>query len=252
MAAWSGGKLSVKISLNPILNMMDASEKRYSTGIKQLDDLMQGGFLDNSVIMLEGDAGTGKTTFSMHYLFSGLEAGEKSIFVTVDETKKSMYRNMGKFGFELQKYEDSGNLVFHECNAQVMRESLDKGILGIEDRISDRQSKRIIIDNVTALALLYDTEIEQRSAVHTLFQKVKMWGLTAMIISEASEDGGNFGLKYLVDGWIRLYHRKLGQERIRSLEVRKMRGTQHDASEMVYKIESGGISLYPDERILSD
>ncbi len=227
-------------------------EIRLSTGIPELDNLMQGGFLTNTILMIEGDAGTGKTTFSMHYLFAGLEAGQKSIFITVDESKKSMKRNMLKFGFDLQKYEDLGLLTFYECNPQVMRESLDKGILGIEDMISDHQSVRMVIDNVTALALLYDTEVEQRGAVHTLFQKVKLWGLTTMIIAEAAEDGTNFGLKYLVDGWLRLYHRKLGQERIRSLEVRKMRGTDHDSSEMVYRIEPTGIMVYPDERILRD
>ena len=225
---------------------------RLSTGISALDNISEGGFLQNTINMVEGDAGTGKTTFCMHFLFAGLEAGEKCVFITIDETKKSLYRNMGRFGFDLKKYEENGQLLFLELNPQKMRDSIEKGLLGIEDKLGDKESKRLLIDNVTALSLLYDTEVLQRSAVHSLFQKIKLWGLTSLVISEASTENSQFGLKYLVDGWIKLNHKKLGQERLRSLELLKMRGTIHETTEMVYRIEPTGISLYPDERILRD
>ncbi len=225
-------------------------DARLSSGIENLDDLMEGGFPEGSIVMVEGDAGTGKTTFSMHYLLAGAEAGEKGIYVTVDESKKSIFKNMKRYGFDLGKLDESGLISFHECNPHQLRTDLDKGIIGIEDKIRDGGVKRLVVDNVTALALLYETEARQRSAVRMLFERIKTWGLTTVIISESSGEGNDFGLKYLVDGWVRLYYRKVRQERIRSLEVMKMRGTNHERKEVLYRIESKGVNIYPNEKLL--
>jgi circadian clock protein KaiC len=224
--------------------------ERMSSGIQNLDELIEGGFPEGSIIMVEGDAGTGKTTFSMHYLLAGDSKDDKGIYVTIDESRKSIIKNMSRYNMDLESAEQRGSIYFHECNPHQFRTDLDKGIIGVEDKIRDTQMKRLVIDNITALALLYDSEAKQRSAVRMLFERIKTWGLTTLIITESGTDGNDFGLKYLVDGWIRLYNKKIRQERVRSIEVMKMRGTNHDKKETIYRIERDGINLYPNEKLL--
>jgi circadian clock protein KaiC len=226
-------------------------EGRKSIGISRLDDLIEGGILEETIVMVEGDAGTGKSTMAVQYLLAGINAGDKCIYVSVDEAKKSLYRNMGRFGFRLDEHDNAGMLLFHEFKPHQMRDFLDKGMLGIEEQIMQMKPKRLVLDSITAFALLYDSEAKQRTAVHNLFEKIRNWGLTTIIVAEAAEENQQFGLRYLVDGWIRLSRKKVGQERVRTVEVLKMRGTKHDTNEIVYRIEKNGINLYPNERILS-
>ena len=74
--------------------------------------------------------------------------------------------------------------------------------------------------------------------------------MTVVLTSESSQGQARFGVEYLVDSIIRLYSRKIGQQRLQSLEVFKMRGTNHTRQELVYRLGSGGITLYPGEKIL--
>jgi circadian clock protein KaiC len=222
---------------------------RRPTGIPNLDGLIQGGLKEKSITLLEGDAGSGKSTLAVTYLTAGINAGENGIYVSVEESRENFFENMGFYGFELEKYEKDGKLFFYECNPQKLKESLEKGTLGIEDKITELGAKRLVLDSISAFVMLYETEAKQRNAVHHLFEKLRAWGLTTLVIAESSLTQPHNWASYLVDGWIRLYYKKVGRERIRTIEVLKMRGTRHETTEVVYRIENKGISLYPNERV---
>jgi len=225
------------------------AENRKSTGIAKLDELMEGGYKESSINLLEGDPGSGKSTFALHYLVAGINAGEKAVYVSVEESRKSFSENMARFGFRIDEYEKTGMFLFYECTAQRLKDFLDKGSLGIEQDIIQMRAKRVVIDSISAFVLNYDSEARQRSAVQRLFEKLKSWDVTSLVISESSQDYSPFGLTYIVDGWIKLYYRKIGSERVRTLEVLKMRGTKHKTAEVVYRIEDNGINIYPNERV---
>ena len=62
------------------------NENRVPTGINSLDALIEGGFPRGSLILLAGNPGTGKTIFSMQFLFKGAEDyGESGIYVSFAE-----------------------------------------------------------------------------------------------------------------------------------------------------------------------
>jgi circadian clock protein KaiC len=225
------------------------TKSRKSSGNSELDTLMEGGFKEGSINMIEGDAGSGKSTFAVQFLLAGIAANEKCIYLSVEEDRASFYENMLRFGFDLERAENEGMLLFYECTAQRLKEFLDKGALGIEQEIRQMEAKRLVVDSISAFALTYDSESKQRIAVQRLFERMKSWGLTALIVSESSHDYRTFGLPYLVDGWVRLYYKKAGNERVRTVEVLKMRGTRHKTTETVFRIENEGVNLYPNERV---
>jgi circadian clock protein KaiC len=223
---------------------------RKSTGIPNLDRLIQGGLKDKSITLVEGDAGSGKSTLGLHYIIAGIATGENGIFISVEENRENFFENMGMFGFRLEEYEREGKFLFEECNSQELMDSMEKDLAGIEEKITKMQAKRLVLDSISAFVMLYETEAAQRLAVHRLFEKMRKWGLTTLIIAESSHNNPHNWASYLVDGWIRLYNKKVGRERTRTIEVLKMRGTQHETIEVVYRIENKGINLYPNERSL--
>jgi KaiC/GvpD/RAD55 family RecA-like ATPase len=228
-----------------------ANTRRKSTGIAALDNLMQGGLKEKSITLLEGESGCGKSTLAVQFLLAAINAGDNAVYMSVEESKESFIDNMGMFHFPLQERQDEGKLLFFECKPQQLRDFMDKGVLGIEDEIRSMDAKIFVLDSITAFALLHETEAKQRSAVQKLFERIRSWGLTTIVVSEAQDASHGIGLQYLVDGWVRLYYKKVGQERVRTLEVLKMRGTKHETVEVVYRIESKGINIYPQERILA-
>jgi circadian clock protein KaiC len=224
---------------------------RKSTGIIKVDELIEGGFKQGSINMIEGVAGSGKSTIAVQYILEGILKGEKGVYMSVEETKNALFADMNRFGFDLARYEREGMLLFYECSAQSLKDFLERGALGIEVDIREMDAKRLVVDSVSAFTLTYESESKQRIAMQRLFEKIRNWGMTTLIIAESSQDYPPFGLPYLVDGWIKLYYKKVGNERVRTMEVLKMRGTKHKSSETVYRIEDNGINLYPNERVFN-
>ncbi|MBU0762716.1 MAG: AAA family ATPase [Candidatus Altiarchaeota archaeon] len=223
---------------------------RVSTGISELDEMVEGGIKKGSITLLEGAAGCGKSTLAVHFCLSDPKTFGTCLYISVEEDKKSFFENMQRYGLNLQEHESSGDLIFHQLNSAKLKDFMNKGTLGIEDILVQNKVSRIVLDSISAFTLLYETEAQQRIAVQNLFEKLRVWNLTVFIVAEDSQDYRSFGLLYLVDGVLRMSYKKAGRQRVRTIEVLKMRGTKHRAGEVVYRIEDNGIVLYPREMIL--
>jgi len=81
------------------------NDGRVPTGINGLDPLIEGGFPEGSLILLAGNPGTGKTVFSMNFLFKGAkDYGENGIYVSFAESEDTILCNMSKlFERDLKK-----------------------------------------------------------------------------------------------------------------------------------------------------
>jgi len=216
-----------------------------------LDSLIEGGLKAGSINLVSGEAGCGKSTFATHFLKAGADAGEAGLYVSVEEKKEKFYDNMGRFGFDLPSIDAAGKLVFHKTSVPEVRSFLDQGVVSFEQYFKEYDVKRVVVDSVTALMLPYNAETSQRNALMTLFEILERWGATVLVTSEVDSGQSRFGVEYLVDSIFKLYYRKIGQERVRTMEIFKMRGTDHSRQEMVYRLGDGGITLYPDEKILA-
>ena len=233
-----------------IFSLTSIHMARLSTGVKGLDPLIEGGIKKGSISLVVGQPGCGKSTFCIQFLIAGMKAGEKCLYVSVEEQKGKFFDNMMRFGFDLAAYERQGLLSYHKTTVNELRSFLDQGVVSFEQYM-DSDTKRVVIDSATALMLAYNTETSQRNSLLNLFEKLGQFDVTTLITSESDEGHGRFGVEYLVDSIFRLYYRKVGQERVRSIEIFKMRGTDHSKQEMVYRLSDGGIILYPDEKILT-
>jgi circadian clock protein KaiC len=224
--------------------------ERLSTGIKGLDEMIEGGIKAKSINLVVGEPGSGKSTFAVQFLLAGAKAGETGLYISVEEQRDKFFDNMKRYSFDLESLEREGKLVFHKTSTQEIRNFLDKGVISFGEYFQTYQIKRVVIDSATALMLAYNSETSQRSAIMNLLEQLAKWGATVLITSESDDGQARFGLEYLVDGIFRLYYRKVGQERVRTLEVFKMRGTDHSKQEIIYKLGNGGITLVPGGKIL--
>ncbi|MFH0818206.1 MAG: ATPase domain-containing protein [Candidatus Micrarchaeota archaeon] len=223
-------------------------EVRVRSGILGLDKLMKGGFPQNSINLIAGESGTGKTTFGLQFLYAGAtQFREAGMLISFEETKDSIAKEMASYGWNLDNAERDKKIVVLEYPPQEVGHFMAQEVI-IHDAVEEYGVKRVVIDSITTFALMYETEHKQREEVTKLVSKLKRWGCTVLMASEVEEDPkgemrARFGLETVCDGVIYLYNTRQGDERNRQMEVYKMRGTQHESKVVPMKFTSAGISL---------
>ena len=91
------------------------SGKRVPSGIHGLDETMQGGFIQNSLNLVSGGAGTGKTLVGLQFIHFGALLGEPGIFVTFEEKKEELVEDAKIFGWDMDDLEKKRiikNIIF--------------------------------------------------------------------------------------------------------------------------------------------
>ncbi|MBU0629253.1 MAG: hypothetical protein KKC75_08765 [Nanoarchaeota archaeon] len=222
--------------------------KRISTGIPALDSLLSGGFKKNSVNLVAGGAGTGKTIFAMQFIIDGIKKGEPGIYITFEEKKEKACEDMLEFGWDLKKYEEQGKFTYLEYNPEQVKKILTEGGGIVESIIEKTKAKRIVIDSVTSFSLLYEDELTKKEASLALFELIDKWDCTGVLTSQDESKDDNTitsAMEFEVDGIILLYHVKKKGIRERALEILKMRGTKIPEKTISMEITSSGIKVDP-------
>ncbi len=228
---------------------------KVKTGIPGLDDLIEGGLERKSVIVLAGEAGSGKTTFAMQYLYAGAALyKEPGLYVTFEEQKSTLFKHMARMGWDFEKLEKEKKLFVLEYPPHEVDSFISQGNV-VEDLIRENGIQRVVIDSATSLALLREDEYKRRQALLKTIDTLRRWGTTTIMLSEAEMRGERlrvrFGIEYLADGLILIYNIRKGDARELALEVFKMRGTAHERKLCLMKITGKGIVLYPNQQVLT-
>jgi circadian clock protein KaiC len=199
---------------------------RVSSGITGLDDMIEGGFPQPSVILVSGSAGTGKTTFAQKFLFEGAKNGEQGIyFTTLSEPTEWMLRFVSRYDFV--KKDIYGREIIYVDLGTEMRETRPYEVLSfIDERIREIEPQRIVIDPITVVA--NDVEANYRQFLYDLTTRLKNWNIVSVVTGEVNP-GQMYPpeVAYAVDGIILLNMDQEGESRRKYLEVLKMRGTNH-------------------------
>ncbi|MFW5902894.1 MAG: ATPase domain-containing protein [archaeon] len=244
--------------------------ERIETGIKGLDELIQGGFPKNRMVLVSGATGTGKTTFSMQYIIHGAKNGEPGVYITVDEKPESIREDMKQFGFDVDELEKEGKIaILDASSAKVGYTSkekysipqigldIDELILKAVDLIEKIGAKRVVLDSIPGLGMQIEDEHEMRNIILKMNYMFSEENVTAIMTSEVPEqslkvDRMQFSKyeveAYVADGVIMLHYLGVGSESNRSLFIRKMRGTKHTEDILPMEITSQGVEIKPPEK----
>jgi len=224
--------------------------ERIKTGIPGLDNLIEGGFIPGSSILVMGGPGTGKTIFCYQFLWEGLKNGEPVLFVSFENDKESMINEAADFGFKFdgnKKFEfihiQPEELVGMEQRYEDIANSIIERIFEAAKRIG---AKRIAIDSLTVFSLFLQGDPDYRRRIYDLMQKLGKLNATVVFTTEreVTEEGKEFGTEtYAVDGLVMLYYTEIGAEQFGNIEIRKMRRTNHKHGLFPTKITSRGLEI---------
>jgi len=221
--------------------------ERVPSGIKNFDELVEGGFEKNSVNLLVGGSGSGKSIFAVQFLIEGIKRGENCLYITFEEKKKEFSDNMADFGWDIEKLEKENKFVFLEYTPEKVKTMLEEGGGTIESVVLRNKIKRIVIDSITSFELLFEEDIEKREAALELFNMLRKWDCTSLLTYQEDPSGegkiSSHTLEFESDSIVILYFVREKKERDRYVEVLKMRGTKHSREIFPFSIEKTGIVI---------
>lgn len=235
-------------------------KKRVSTGISGLDPLIEGGFPEGKSFLITGEAGTGKTIFCMQFILKGLMEGGKAVYVAVDEKPSDILEEAASLGWDLLKYIEQKNLLILDASplfsarmgsGKEKEVDVQKTVGDLASYVKRMGATRVVIDPVGPLILSRDSSARAQEHVRTLVHSLQdNMGTTNLLTSYAIPGvagAGEGGVEeFLVAGAVILSVARVQNRLVRTLLVRKMRGTAIDLMEHQFNIvKEKGIVLKP-------
>lgn len=229
-------------------------ERRLSTGVPGLDDVLGGGLPTDHLYLIEGDPGTGKTTLALHFLLEGTRRGEKGLYVTLSESKDELLGVARSHGWSLD------GVAIHEMAAQaddVQPEAqytvfhpaeveLADTISSVLKVVEDVQATRVVFDSLSELRMLARDPLRYRRQILGLKRFFSGRSCTVLLLDDRTADVNDLQLQSIAHGVIMMLNesREYGTKR-RRLEVRKLRGAAFREGYHDYTIHTGGVTVFP-------
>lgn len=240
--------------------------ERVSSGIIGLDELIEGGFVKNSVILITGKTGTGKTLFCGSFLYAGALKGENGIYITTEETEEDIINDIQSTfkNWRFREIVNKGLIRIYSVRPMLLSSSeidpsklikiyINSLLEKIDIAKRELNVKRVVIDSVSMIEQFLKDIYLARVGLSLLIDKLKSYEITTILtgtIEEGSEKLSGSGIvEFLVDAVIKLDFVPVSEEFQRTLTIRKMRRTNHSTYIHPFKITSEGIKVLKLEEI---
>ncbi len=230
------------------------SDERVKVGISGLDDMLGGGLIPGSICSIIGTYGTGKTTFSLMFVWDGLQKGENVIYISLEEREERIVTYMKQKGWDIDQYLNKSLYVikldptdFNLANNRIKNE--------LPNLISEVHASRVVIDPISLFEDLFETDAARRQEMYRFVEGLRDKQCTIMMTSETHMDNmfsSRHGLiEYLADTVILLrYVRPSDLTDVHlALEVVKMRMSAHSREIKPYEIEQDQVMVYSEANV---
>jgi len=221
---------------------------RIKSGVYGLNQLMDGGIIENSAMVVIGKAGAGKTTFALQYIMRGMDVGDDGVFITLDENQEQILREAREMGFtNIDEYIENGKLVFIDASAEQFSNFIRKELPSFVEQWGGTKS-RIVIDPLTPVIWATPDKYMQREIISFLFKELRKVGTVVSTLEEHGT-GDLSGPEtvipmYMADSVVHLQYTAEEDRAHKKLRIVKCRSSKHSERSHEYKILSGiGISI---------
>jgi KaiC/GvpD/RAD55 family RecA-like ATPase len=238
-------------------------KSRVPTGIPGLDELMSGGFAENTVNLVSGPAGSAKSLLALQYIFNGVkDKDETGIYLTLEEPRENILRALSAYGLDITKYEEEGKFILLDLGEvrRRVKATEEEGVIGfgalielLRNLMDFTGAKRFALDSVTAVGLYYeDSPGLLRRELFKFGSFLREKDITSLMVTESIEGAQltRYGVEqFIADSFIVFGLEDMKGELRRTVTVRKMRFTKHDTMKHPMLITSSGISVSADSKV---
>jgi KaiC/GvpD/RAD55 family RecA-like ATPase len=247
-------------------------KEKVRTGIAGIDAMLEGGLIPGRPYVVSGTSGTGKTAVAMRFLLEGVSAGERVLYIAIDEPPNEVKANMESFGWDVSgvyvfdatsdilSYDktpvrdvstERKVLLFRHISNSIRRTS-EKGPADItvntiqeilKQEMKVRKYSRVVVDSVTSLRRFYIRTSEEYLALQSFFRLLSDLGTTTLLTVQLPEVTTPDAESHMARGELRLHKWFDGRGLSRGATIEKFRGSFHDHSMRPLKLSKDGVSV---------
>jgi len=218
-----------------------------SSGIPELDELLQGGLTQGTVSIITGPTGAGKTTLGTQFMKEASGRGERSVIYSFEESRDTLLHRSEAINIPVSEMIDRGTLSVEVVPPNEY--SPDEFAQLVKSEVDDEGARLVMIDGVDGYeAALQGDPVDPQDALGRLGRYLRNVGVTTVITNEVPRITGDFqatgrGLSQFADTILFLRHLEYGGEIHKSIGVLKNRTSDFERTLRSLEITEHGIKV---------
>ncbi|MBT7790854.1 MAG: circadian clock protein KaiC, partial [Calditrichaeota bacterium] len=222
-----------------------SSNTRISSRSSELDAMCGGGFFRDSIILLSGATGCGKTLMVAEFMRGAIKNDDRCMIFAFEESREQLFRNASGWGIDFKKMDDKGNLKVICAYPEVA--GLEDHLIKIKMEIEAFKPQRVAIDSLSALERV-SNEKSFREFVISLTSFIKEKEIAGVLTSTTETLMGGSSvteahISSITDAIVLLRYVEMWGELKRAITVLKMRGSLHDKDIREVIIDGDGMHI---------
>ena len=220
--------------------------QRIGTGQSEADSVLWGGFPANSINVLMGRPGTGKTILAQQLLFHNASDEAPALFLTtLSEPLAKVVTYLQHFRF-FDPERMGSTVVYDDLGAALAVDGLGALLPRLREAIRTMSPRYIVIDSFRALHDLGASTAELREVVSEMAGLLAAYRTTTFLVGEYIEDQISTCPEFAVaDSIVQMARRGTRRRDERYMRVLKLRGSPYAEGPHAFEITDAGINVFP-------
>ena len=230
---------------------------RIKTGVPGLDTMLYGGIPTNNQVLIAGGPGAGKTLLSMEILYHNAKNGVPAAYIALEERTETVIKNFKETFTEFSDVDSlisGGKLIVggeepaSRISSESERYSFGNVVSDIETIARSNNAQIVVIDSMSLLKLMLGDTLTYSKSMIALISNLRRIGVTTLLITEmpsSERKDLRFSQEFFIfDGIVTLYQNWHEDKRSLTLEIIKMRGSNHSLALSPYEITPQGFKVF--------
>lgn len=223
----------------------EASTEHVSSGNQQLDSLLGGGYFKGGATIIAGASGTGKTTLLSSFAESVCARGDRVLYLSFEESVKSLAKTMESPGINLATHIDNGNLRVESSFPES--KGTDEQLIDLTDTIREYNPDHICIDPISATARMGSAKAAFDFQIRLIYH-CKQKGISCLASIQSKTDHvaremGRLELASVAETVIGLEQIDSTEVATRTITIVKSRATVHPMGGNGFMITDNGLTF---------
>jgi circadian clock protein KaiC len=228
------------IALPEKTDIVQASNEKMTTGVRGLDRMMHGGVFRDSLTLVEGSAGIGKTTLCLQFLISNAQKGEKALFLSFEEPIGQIRRLLDGYNIDYKKLGDKFKAETYVPEALTPLQYY--GL--VRQALEDVTPTVLAIDSITAVQhTLRDEDFIEFMRYLQILCKERQLTVFVTAVLGSFDSSGSTGISSLADNIIVMRYYEMKDRMAREIVILKTRSSPHENRIMTFEITDRGMNI---------
>jgi len=234
-------------------HIVSIAREHVPSGLKQLDALMGGGLGRGTSTLLQGPAGTGKSSVAIQYAVAAAQRGEKAAVFIFDESVNTLEARSEGLNIGLRRYLDDKTITIQQVDPAEL--SPGEFVDTVRRSVEVDRARIIVIDSLNGYLHAMPDERFLVIQLHELLTYVGQQGANTILVVAQSGLVGSITtpveVSYLADNVLLFRYFEHSAELRVAISVMKKRSGEHERTIREIRMSKNGIELSEPLKIFS-